>query len=49
MLHNICEDEGLPVELLDDGDEGADDNAFYRDIQDQDAQQTRHMLIRDRF
>jgi hypothetical protein len=44
LLHNICEDQGIRVNLEDDGDE-LDRN----DNLDRDGQQIRRMLIREKF
>lgn len=47
VLHNICEEQGVPVEVLQEGDDIDDrvDNV----VQDQSGQQIRAMIIRDRF
>ncbi|XP_062571915.1 putative nuclease HARBI1 [Saccostrea cucullata] len=50
VLHNICEDRGLPVEFQQDDDEqNDDDNDMPGDVQDHSGQEIRQMLIRDRF
>lgn len=47
ILHNICEDLGLPVDLLDpEEQENEDEND---DIQDIDGRHLRNRLIAERF
>lgn len=50
MLHNICEDRGLPVDFQQEEDDDNDDEGNVPvDAQDHTGQQIRQMLIRDRF
>lgn len=48
VLHNICEDQGIPVDLEDDGVDD-DDELDRNDNLDRDGQQIRQLLIRERF
>lgn len=49
VLHNMCEEQGVPVEVLQEGD-GIDDRVEnFNVVQDQSGQQIRAMIIIDRF
>jgi hypothetical protein len=48
LLHNICEDQGIRVNLEDDGVDNGDE-LDRNDNLDRDGQQIRRMLIREKF
>jgi hypothetical protein len=49
VLHNICEDRGLPVDVQQEEEDQDDENNVPADTLDHSGQQIRQMLIRDKF